>query len=89
LPGLSNLPLVGSIFSQQPITWLAPLLVIAVHILLFRTVWGLRTRAVGEHPRGADTLGIDVYRVRYINVIAGGTMAGLAGAYFTLESVPA
>lgn len=89
LPGLSNLPLVGSIFSQQPITWLAPLLVIAVHVLLFHTVWGLRTRAVGEHPRGADTLGIDVYRVRYINVIAGGAMAGLAGAYFTLESVPA
>jgi simple sugar transport system ATP-binding protein len=89
LPVLSELPLVGSIFSQQPITWLAPLLVLAVHILLFHTVWGLRTRAVGEHPRGADTLGIDVIRMRYINVILGGAMAGLAGAYFTLESVPA
>lgn len=89
LPVLSDLPLVGSIFNQQPITWLAPILVILVHILLFRTVWGLRTRAVGEHPRGADTLGIDVIRLRYINVVLGGAIAGLAGAYFTLESVPA
>ena len=61
-------------------------IVIVLQILLFRSRWGLRTRAVGEHPRAADTVGIDVIRVRYRNVILGGIFAGLAGAYLTLES---
>jgi simple sugar transport system permease protein len=62
-------------------------LVILITIGLFRTRWGLRVRAVGEHPRAADTVGINVLRVRYRNVIMGGMIAGLAGAYFTLGSV--
>jgi len=62
------------------------LFVIVLHILLFRSRWGLRTRAVGEHPKAADTVGIDVYRTRYRSVILGGIFAGLAGAYLTLES---
>ena len=54
-----------------------------LQILLFRSRWGLRTRAVGEHPKAAETVGIDVIRLRYRNVILGGVFAGLAGAYLT------
>lgn len=88
IPYLADLPVVGRIFDQQPITWAAILLVLVTHYVLFYTRWGLRTRAVGEHPRAADTVGINVYFMRYANVILGGMLAGLGGAYFTLESVP-
>jgi len=79
---------IGKIFDQQPITILAILLVFVTHFVIFKTRWGLRSRAVGEHPRAADTVGINVEKMRYLNVLIGGAMAGLAGAYFTLESVP-
>lgn len=79
---------VGKVFDLQPIVISAILLVFITHFILFKTRWGLRTRAVGEHPKAADTVGINVYKMRYINVMIGGLMAGLAGAYFTLESVP-
>ena len=69
-----------------PIALATLALVAAIHFLLFRSRWGLRTRAVGEHPKAADTVGIDVFRQRYQNVIAGCALAGLAGAYLTLES---
>ena len=86
---LLNLPLVGWIFrmflTSGPITTSVIILVVILQILLFRSRWGLRTRAVGEHPRAADTVGIDVIRVRYRNVILGGVFAGLAGAWLTLE----
>ncbi len=88
VPILADIPVVGRIFEQQPIAISAILLVFFTHYVLFYTRWGLRTRAVGEHPRAADTVGINVARMRYANVIIGGLMAGLAGAYFTLESVP-
>ena len=58
---------------------------IVLQILLFRSRWGLRTRAVGEHPEAAETVGIDVIGLRYRNVILGGMFAGLAGAYLTIE----
>jgi simple sugar transport system permease protein len=88
LPLLSDLPVVGLVFfSQQPITYSAFALVLVTQFVLFRTVWGLRTRAVGEHPLAADTVGIAVNRVRTVNVLIGGALAGLGGAYFTLESV--
>jgi simple sugar transport system permease protein len=84
-----DLPLVGWIFgmflSSGPITTSVIIFVIALQIMLFRSRWGLRTRAVGEHPRAADTVGVDVIRVRYRNVILGGVFAGLAGAWLTLE----
>lgn len=62
-------------------------LVATVHIVLFFTPWGLRTRTVGENPRAADTLGISVFKVRYVNVILGGMIAGFGGAWFSLETV--
>ncbi len=88
VPFLVDIPVVGKIFEQQPIAISAILLVVVTHYVLFYTRWGLRTRAVGEHPRAADTVGINVYRMRYANVIIGGMIAGLGGAYFTLELVP-
>ena len=59
--------------------------IILLQVLLFRSRWGLRTRAVGEHPKAAETVGIDVIRLRYRNVILGGVFAGLAGAYLSIE----
>ena len=89
IPVLSGIPVLGRIlFDQKPLTYASIVLVFVVHLVLFHTVWGLRTRAVGEHPLAADTVGIDVFRVRYVNVVLGGLLAGLGGAYFTLESVP-
>src|SRR6266568_2303732 len=68
-----------------PITMSVIVLAIVLQILLLRSRWGLRTRAVGEHPKAAETVGIDVIRLRYRNVILGGLFAGLAGAWFTLD----
>ena len=88
LPVLSDLPIVGPVlFSGQPIFFSMFVVVIATQIVLFHTPWGLRVRSVGENPRAADTLGINVIKVRYQAVIVGGLIAGLAGAWFTLETV--
>jgi ABC-type uncharacterized transport system permease subunit len=84
-----DIPVVGWILdmflAQGPIAMSVIVLVIGLQVWLFRTRWGLRTRAVGEHPRAAETVGIDVVRLRYRNVILGGVFAGLAGAYLSLE----
>lgn len=87
IPGLSNLPVVGTaLFNGKPIFYSMIILVIVSHLVLYYTQWGLRTRAVGENPHAADTLGINVIRNRWINVIISGMIAGLAGAWFTLET---
>ena len=87
---LTHLPVVGWIFNsllrQGPIAMAVLPLVLIMQLLLFRSRWGLRTRSVGEHPRAADTVGVDVIRLRYRNVIAAGTFAGLAGAYLSIEA---
>jgi general nucleoside transport system permease protein len=88
-PEVATIPIIGPIinglFNQGPIAMSLFFVVIGLQILLFRSRWGLRTRAVGEHPKAADTVGIDVIRTRYRSVILGGVFAGLAGAYLTLE----
>jgi simple sugar transport system permease protein len=87
---LVNLPGVGWLIEMftavGPIAMSVILLVIIIQVLLFRSRWGLRTRAVGEHPKAADTVGINVIQLRYRNVLMGGVFAGLAGAYLTLEA---
>ena len=88
-PEIADLPLIGWLLEmfieQGPIAMSVVVFVIVLQVLLFRSRWGLRTRAVGEHPRAADTVGINVVRLRYRNVIVAGIFAGLAGAYLTLE----
>jgi general nucleoside transport system permease protein len=88
IPLLSDIPIIGPLFFANNIfIYLMFILVFGINIALFRSRWGLRVRAVGEHPKAADTVGIKVLAVRYRNVILGGMVAGLAGAYFTLGSV--
>ena len=85
---LSEIPLIGPIlFSNPPITYATLILVVLVHFVLFHTRWGLRTRVIGEHPSAADTVGINVHMMRYVNITIAGAIAGLAGAYLTLEAV--
>ncbi len=88
IPLLVKIPILGPVlFENNLIVYLMLILVAVIYVLLFYTPWGLRTRAVGEHPKAADTLGINVYLTRYINVILGGLIAGIGGSYFTIGSV--
>lgn len=88
IPVLSKIPFFGPIlFENNLFVYALFIFLIVLTIALFYTRWGLRLRSVGEHPRAADTLGIDVIRTRYMAVVLGGMMAGFAGAYFTLGSV--
>jgi len=85
VPGLSRIPFLGDVlFAHDPVVYLALLAVPASAWLLYRTPWGLRVRAVGAHPRAADTMGTSVARVRYQALMLGGAMAGLGGAYLSL-----
>jgi simple sugar transport system permease protein len=88
IPLLSKIPVIGPIFfNQNAIVYILFITVLVMNFMLWRTRWGLRTQAVGEHPRAADTLGINVFRIRYINVIIGGMIASIGGAYLTIGSV--
>jgi ABC-type uncharacterized transport system permease subunit len=89
IPGLSAIPIVGPVlFDQSVIVYLMYIAVFAVWFGLFHTRWGLRLRSVGEHPKAADTVGINVTGTRFWNVALAGAVAGLGGAYFTLVSAP-
>jgi ABC-type uncharacterized transport system permease subunit len=88
IPILSEIPLVGPVLFDQNIFVYGMYVLVAVTTFgLFRTRWGLRTRSVGEKPRAADTVGINVFSMKYWNVILGGLVAGFGGAYFTIGSV--
>jgi simple sugar transport system permease protein len=90
IPVLGDIPIIGPIFFDSTIfLYLTYLAIIGVQIGLFSTRWGLRVRAVGEHPSAADTVGIKVLGIRYGNLIMGGLLAGIGGAYLTIGSVGA
>ncbi|WP_375163867.1 ABC transporter permease [Herbiconiux gentiana] len=90
IPVLSEIPVLGpTLFRQTIVVYLMYIAVALVFYSLFKTKWGLRVRAVGEHPQAADTVGIKVNRTRFWNVSLAGAIAGLGGAYFTLGSVGA
>ncbi|PPG34634.1 ABC transporter permease [Rathayibacter sp. AY2B9] len=90
VPVLSQVPIVGAVlFNQTVIVYLMYFAIFAVWWGLFKTKWGLRLRAVGEHPQAADTVGIDVARTRFWNVSLAGAIAGVGGAYYTLDAVGA
>jgi len=86
---VTNLPVIGwlinTVLGVGPIGLAMLISVIVLQVILFRSRWGLRTRAVGEHPKAAETVGIDVIALRYRNVILGGVFAGLGGCYLTIE----
>jgi simple sugar transport system permease protein len=88
IPGLSDLPIVGPIlFNHSVLVYVTIALVFVSGFVLYRTKFGLKLRAVGEHPRAADTAGINVFRMRYIGVLISGAAAGMAGAYLVLSQL--
>jgi general nucleoside transport system permease protein len=88
IPLLGDIPILGPVFFDSTVfLYLTYIALASVQVGLFGTRWGLRTRAIGEHPVAADTVGINVIAMRYRNVIAAGVIAGIGGAYFTIGSV--
>ena len=85
IPILGEIPVIGPLlFNQSPIIYALFVMIIATRIIMNQTRWGLRTRSVGEHPRAADTLGINVFKTRYVSVLISGAIAGLAGTYMAI-----
>jgi simple sugar transport system permease protein len=84
IPGLDSIPVIGQLFEQNIVFYAAFLIVPLLWYLLYQTRWGLRTRAVGEHPLAADTVGIKVLGLRYQNLLYSGLLSGLGGVWFTI-----
>lgn len=88
IPLLADIPFIGPVlFNNSLFVFGMFFLVLFFNFLLFKTRWGLRLRSVGEHPKAADTLGVNVFKTRYMAVLLSGLIAGIAGAYFSLGSV--
>jgi simple sugar transport system permease protein len=86
IPVLTRIPVIGRMFfGQNPIVYLSIALIPVVAYFLYRTNLGMKVVAVGEHPRAAETMGVDVYKIRYLAVIIGAALAGVGGAYYTLS----
>ncbi|MDO5721471.1 MAG: ABC transporter permease [Actinomycetaceae bacterium] len=86
IPILKDIPIIGPLlFNQSLLVYLMFAAVIFLQFMVFNSRWGLRMRACGEHPKAADTVGINVNRTRWLNVLLGGALAGLGGAFFTIE----
>lgn len=87
VPLLAEIPIIGPVlFKQTILVYLMYAAVVVAQVMLFRSRWGLRMRACGEHPKAADTVGINVFRTRVDNLVLGGALAGLGGAFFTIGS---
>ena len=87
VPFLSKIPVVGPVlFQQTALVYVMYIVVVVLQVMVFRSRWGLRMRAVGEHPKAADTVGIKVNRTRFRNTLLGGAVAGLGGAFFTVAA---
>lgn len=85
IPLLGDIPIIGTVFfNQVPLVYFGYLLIPIIWFVLYKTTWGLKVRAVGEHPHAADTVGISVIGVRYISVVISGIMSGLAGAFLSI-----
>ncbi len=85
IPVLWRIPVLGPVvFNLSPLIYSMFAIIILTHILMYNTRWGLRVRSVGENPKAADTLGINVFRIRYMSVLISGAIAGLAGSYMSI-----
>lgn len=90
VPGLARVPVIGPIlFQQDALVYISFILVVVLYLVLYKSSWGLAQRAVGDDPATADATGINVARMRYVNTIIGGALAGLGGAYLSLAFAPA
>lgn len=86
IPYLSSIPVIGRVFfDQNPLVYISIALMPVVAFFLSRTKLGMKIVAVGEHPRAAETMGVDVYKIRHLAVLIGAAFAGVGGAYFTIS----
>ena len=86
IPILKDIPFIGTVLgTHSPLVYLMPFVVYTCYYVLFKTPFGLRIRAVGEHPTAAETAGVDVIKIKYVGVIVGGMLAGLGGAFLSLS----